>query len=327
MAERTRPPHVLPEQPDEETAFGPAPSEIRLAAITEATIAGQEPEIRAREGHRWGLGFWVAFGFLGVLAFLCLLAPWLPFIQEPNKVNADALRASPSADHWFGGDDLGRDVFSRVVWGGRVSLFIGIVAVGLGFMVGGALGLTAGFLGGFYEKTVVAGMDVLLAFPALVLALALLTFLSEPGTQEGSLFNVTLVLTILAIPAAARITRAGTLTFANREFVMAARTLGASNGRIMRKAILPNVIPPLAAFSLLGIAVVIVAEGALSFLGLSVESPTATWGKLIAEGRQVLDSAPHITLIPCAVMFTTLLSFNWIGDQLQRRFAIQEAAL
>jgi peptide/nickel transport system permease protein len=166
-----------------------------------------------------------------------------------------------------------------------------------------------------------------LAFPALVLALALVTFLSEPGTQNATLGTVTLVLTILAVPALARITRAATLSFSQREFVTASRALGARNSRIIAREILPNVVPPMAAFALIAIAIVIVAEGSLSFLGLSVASPTATWGNLIEQGRQGLDDTPWISLFPCAVMFLTLLSFNYVGDQLRRYFDVKEVNL
>jgi peptide/nickel transport system permease protein len=170
-------------------------------------------------------------------------------------------------------------------------------------------------------------MDIMLAFPALVLALALVTFLSEPGTQNASRGTVILVLTILSVPALARITRASTLTYAQREFVTAARALGARDSRILAREVLPNVLPPMAAFALIAIAIVIVAEGALSFLGLSVSTPTDTWGKLIEGGRQSLNTTPWISLFPCAVMFLTLLSFNYVGDQLRRWFDVKETNL
>jgi peptide/nickel transport system permease protein len=171
-------------------------------------------------------------------------------------------------------------------------------------------------------------MDVMLAFPALVLALALVTFLNaDAGDQGASIPQVVLILTILSIPALARITRAATLTYAQREFVTAARALGARPGRILWREILPNVIPPMASFALTAIAIVIVAEGTLSFLGLSVSAPTATWGNMIEQGRGSLDNAPWISLIPCAVMFATLLAFNYAGDKLQTYFDVKEAAI
>jgi peptide/nickel transport system permease protein len=293
-------------------------AEVSLDALTAGDTDAE------RDVKKLGFGFWLAVGWLGLLITLAILAPVLPFIDDPNVSQADALEASPSAEHWFGGDDIGRDVFARVIWGARVSLFIGVAAVTFGFIIGGTLGLTAGFFQGRYERIVIGAMDIMLAFPALVLALALVTFLSEPGTQNATLGTVTLVLTILAVPALARITRAATLTFAQREFVTASRALGARNSRIIAREILPNVLPPMAAFALIAIAIVIVAEGALSFLGLSVASPTATWGNLIEQGRNSLDDTPWISLFPCGVMFLTLLSFNYVGDQLRRYFDVKE---
>ena len=302
-----------------------AAGEARFDAVT-ADVTADEARGQLQE-RKLGFGFWIAVGWLTVLITLAVLAPWLPFIKEPDQIDALALRSPPSVQHWFGADDLGRDLFSRVIWAARVSLFIGVAAVVLGFLVGGTIGLTAGYFRGKFEKVVMSFMDIMLAFPALILALALVTFLSPPGTQNASLGTVTLTLTILAIPALSRITRASTLTFSQREFVQASRTLGAKNGRIILREILPNVLPPMVSFSLIAIAIVIVAEGGLSFLGLSVSAPTPTWGNMINEGRTALEIAPWISLVPCAVMFLTLLAFNYAGDQLRRRFDVQEARL
>jgi peptide/nickel transport system permease protein len=157
--------------------------------------------------------------------------------------------------------------------------------------------------------------------------LALLRFLSPPGEQNGSVGKVTFVLTILAIPALARITRANTLTYSQREFVLAARALGAKPLRILRKEVLPNVIPAMVSFSFVALAILVVAEGAFAFLGLSVEAPAATWGKLIQAGSEKLDTAPHLALFPCGVMFLTLLALNFMGDRLQSRYSARESAL
>lgn len=288
-------------------------------------VAPAAPAVATRNGL--GVGFWLAVSWLVLVVGLAVLAPWLPFVDDPSSLDADALRSGPSAAHWFGADDGGRDVFARVVWGGRVSLSIGVMSVGAGMAAGGFIGLTAGYFRGGYERTLMSAMDVMLAFPALVLALALVTFLSDPGRQGGSLFTVTLAVSILAVPALARITRAATLTFAQREFVTAARALGATHRRILTREVLPNVVPPMASFALLAIAVVIVAEGALSFLGLSVQAPQPTWGNLIAQGRPQLENAPHIALFPCGVMFSTLLALNFVGDTLRARFDVKEVRL
>lgn len=299
--------------------------ELEYDAVRADTTADETPE---REVKGLGVGFWVAVGFLVVLVLLAVLAPVLPFVDDPNATDYILeLEDPPSAEHWMGVDTIGRDVFARVIWGARVSLTIAVLTVIFGLLIGGVVGLTAGYIGGLYEKVSVGALDIMLAFPPLILALALVTFLSEPGTQNASLFTVTLTLTVLTVPAFARIARATTLSFAQREFVQAARTLGASRSRVLVREILPNVVPPMLSFALIVIAVVIVGEGTLSFLGLSVSSPTPTWGSLINDGRDYLDSAPHIALFPCLAMFLTLLSFNYVGDVLRRRFDIKEVTL
>jgi peptide/nickel transport system permease protein len=310
------------------TLAGLRPEALAALSVEALSANGNGDGSGARRRRKpLGVVFWVAVGWLGLLVLMSVLAPVLPFLKDPSAIDPDAIRDGPSATHWFGGDDGGRDVFARVIFGGRVSLFIGVVAVGAGMLVGGLIGLTAGYFRGRYERLVMSAMDVMLAFPALVLALALVTFLSTPGSQGGSIGIVTTALAILAVPALARITRASTLTFSQREFVLAARSLGAGHRRILRREILPNVVPPMLSFSLLAIAVVIVAEGALSFLGLSVKAPQPTWGNLIASGRPVIEQAPHIALIPSAVMFVTLLALNLAGDTLRERFDVREGQL
>jgi peptide/nickel transport system permease protein len=246
-------------------------------------------------------------------------------LDDPDSVSSDFFASPGEEGYLFGSDELGRDLFSRVLWGGRVSLSIGIVSLLFGFFIGGFLGITAGFFRGRYEKLVMALVDVMLSFPALILALALLRLLSDPGTLEGSFGKVVVVLTVLSIPSLARITRANTLVYSQREFVLAARSLGAKPWRILVKEILPNVLPSMLSFSFVALALLVVAEGALAFLGLSVEAPTVTWGKLIELGRGDLDKAPYLALIPCGFLFVTLLALNLVGDKLQAKFSVREA--
>lgn len=288
--------------------------------VTTAAQLQEDEGVSAKQG--FGIGFWLAVAWLAGLLIVLLLVPWLP-IDEPETPSGD-LFVSPGGEYIFGSDELGRDMFSRVLWGGRLSLSIGLAALLLGFFFGGLIGITAGFFRGPYERIVMAVMDIMLSFPSLILALALIAALSEPGTQEGSFSKLVVVLTILAVPALARITRANTLVYSQREFVLAARSLGAKNGRILIKEILPNVLPSMLSFAFIALAVLVIAEGALAFLGLSVEAPNVTWGKLIELGRGDLDKAPYITLIPCAFLFLTLLSLNLIGDKLQAKFAVKE---
>ena len=261
----------------------------------------------ARRGR---LIFWLAVGWIVVVGSAAIAADWLP-LASPSDMDLLARRAGPSADHWLGADALGRDILSRLVFGARISLTVGLVAPLLGLVIGGTLGMLAGYFRGLFETLVVGGIDVLLAFPPLVLALAITTYLGQ------SVLNITITLGVLSIPALTRVARAATLTFAEREFVTAARALGASHGRILIRELLPNIALPLIAFFLLAVAVIIVVEGALSFLGLGVPPPAPSWGGMIAEGRDSLDIAPSIAFLPASTMFLTVLAFNMVGDRLR----------
>jgi peptide/nickel transport system permease protein len=213
--------------------------------------------------------------------------------------------------YWLGTDTMGRDVISRLIYGARVSLAVGLLSPVIGFFLGGILGGLAGYFGGRLEALIVAVMDVILAFPGIVLLLAI-TFYLGP-----SLRNLVIALGFLTIPAFSRVARAKVLTLRDLEFVQAARLTGAGNLSILIREIIPNVIAPMAAYALLVVSFMIMAEGALSFLGLGVPAPTPSWGGMIAEGREVLEEAPHVSMIPAGVMFLTVMSFNLIGDSLR----------
>jgi peptide/nickel transport system permease protein len=264
---------------------------------------------RARPAGR-SLAFWLAVAWLALVVAAAIGAGWLP-IGSPDAMDLFARRAGPSAAHWLGTDDLGRDMLARLVFGARISLGVGLLAPLIGVVIGGCLGMLAGYFRRWFETLVVGGVDVLLAFPPLVLALAITTYLG------ASAVNITITLGILSIPAFARVARAATLTLAERDFITAARSLGAGHGRILVRELLPNIVLPLVAFFLLSVAVIIVVEGALSFLGLGVPPPAPSWGAMIAEGRGSLDIAPAIAFLPAGAMFLTVLSFNLIGDRLR----------
>src|SRR5580765_7718166 len=264
--------------------------------------------VRRRRGP--GGLFIAAVAWIALVALGAIFAGMLP-IPSPTDIDFLGKRALPSAEHWLGNDHLGRDLFSRLIYGGRVSLTVGLLAPMIGVTIGATLGMLAGYFRGRLETLVIGGVDVLLAFPPLVFALALTTYLGQ------STFNITLVIGILGIPSYTRVARAVTLSLSEREFVTAARALGATHARILIRELLPNVALPLVAFFLLGVAVTIVVEGALSFLGLGVPPPTASWGSMIGEGRESLDIAPWLAFLPAGFMFLTVLSFNIVGDTLR----------
>jgi peptide/nickel transport system permease protein len=308
---------------EDELAGVVVPDAIEEVELTTPATVGVAtlPATPGKQKRRFGVFFWLAVGWLVLLVFLAVFAPVLPFVEDPNAFFPDAFRTTPSAEHWFGGDAIGRDLFARVVYGGRVSLTVGVASIAIGMFVGGTLGLIAGYFRSITDTVITSVANILLAFPPLILALALVSFMGQ------NVRNVIAALAIISIPSLTRITRAATLTCSQREFVMASRTLGASHWRVITREVLPNVIPPMAAFALLAIAIAIVAEGALSFLGLSVEAPTPSWGGIINEGRDILDEAPHVALIPCAVMFVTLLALNYVGDKLQQAWNVREIRL
>lgn len=259
-------------------------------------------------------------GWVALIVFVAVTANWLGL---PDQTAQELIlrRKPPSAEYLLGTDNLGRDMLSRIIYGARTSLIVGLCAPFFGFLIGGAIGMSAGYFRGKVDLLAVGFIDVLLAFPALVLAITFTAYLGQ------SLFNVTLALGILSIPAAARVSRANTLAWANRDFVLAARTIGASNWRILTREILPNLLPPMFAFWLVAMSVVIVAEGALSFLGLGIPAPQPSWGGMIADGREALDVAPHTALIPAAVMFLTVLSLNFLSDMVRNLVDPRRSAL
>lgn len=273
-----------------------------------------------RKGRRLGPLFWMAIVWVILVFAVAIFADVLP-LPSPTDMDMLEKRAPFSMQHWLGTDGLGRDELARVIYGARISLIVGLCAPIIGLTLGGALGLLAGYFRGRFESVVVGSMDVLLAFPPLILALAVSAYLGQ------SIFNLTLILGMLGVPAFMRVARAATLTLARREFVIAAQALGATHARILLRELLPNVLLPLFAFFLLGVAVTIVAEGSLSFLGLGVPPPISSWGSMIGEGRESLEMAPRLAFIPAIAMFLTVLSFNLVGDSLRALTDPRQGAL
>ncbi len=288
--------------------------------------------------ERLGPGFWLSLMWIVLVTVLAAGADLWPLAEydqmnwelqaaPPGTLNVPSL-PGPSPDtpsvrghHLFGTDTMGRDILARLIFGARISLAVGLIAPLIGLLAGGCLGLLAGYYRGRLEAAILAAMDTVLAFPGMVLLLAV-TFYLGPRLQ-----NIILALGLLTIPAFTRVARANTLAVAEREFVQAARMLGQSDSAILFREIMPNVIIPLIVYALVVVSYVIVAEGALSFLGLGVPAPTPSWGGMIAEGREVLKEASHVSLIPAVVMFLTVLSFNLMGDALRRLSDAREGQL
>jgi peptide/nickel transport system permease protein len=286
------------------------------------------PEMEQR-ARRLGFAGKLAIGWLVLVVAAAVLAPALP-LDDPNENFAEIAGQGPgTAGHILGGDGLGRDMLSRVVWGSRASLLLGVGAIVVGLVVGGLLGLMAGYRRGRTETVFTGLFDVLLSYPQLILALTLVTvFASGEGISSTRRMIVLIfALGVVSVPVLGRITRANTLAWSEREFVLAARAMGARNRSIMFREVLPNVLPAMFSIALLGIAVVIVAEGALSVLGVGVQLPTPSWGNIIAEGRADLRDAPHIVLVPTVAIFLTVLALNFLGDVVRARFDVRESAL
>jgi peptide/nickel transport system permease protein len=274
--------------------------------------------------RRLGPLFWIAISWLVLISLLALLAPWLP-IKDPDAyylVRGERPPYAPSGTHWFGTDQDARDMFARTIFGARVSLVIGFVAIAFGMLVGGTAGIVAGYLRGRTDRVVSFVFVVFLSFPSLVLAI-LITALLDRG-----LVSIALTLGVLAIAPVGRLARASTLSFAEREFVTAARAIGAGDRRIIIRELLPNVVVPMGALALLGMAVAIVAEGGLAFLGLSVEKGP-TWGKLIlvGAGTRDLEKSPWIAFGPIIILFLTVLALNYAGDRVRSYFDVREVGL
>ncbi len=271
---------------------------------------------------RLGPLFWICLGFIGLVVFGAIFANVLP-LPNPDAQNYAAVNAGPSLHHLLGTDDLGRDLLSRIVFGSRVSLVVGFGGIAIGLAIGGTLGLVAGYRSGALDTVLNAGSFVILAFPPLLAIIVIVAFWGR------SLPKLTLIIGIASIPSMFRVIRATTMSYANRDFVVAARALGASNRRIIFRELLPNVAPAAISFALIGVAIIVVLEGSLAFLGLSVALPTPSWGNIIYEGasNNNLQTNPFIALWPALAMFLLLTSLNLVGDRLRSYFDVREGGL
>jgi peptide/nickel transport system permease protein len=244
--------------------------------------------------------------FIGVAVCAPWISPW-----DPLATNFAAVRQAPSLAHWFGTDDIGRDVLARVIYGSRASLLAGVVSVLISIAIGVPAGLVAGYAGGYADLLIARLTDALLACPFLILAIALAAFLGP------SLENAMIAIGISATPAFIRLARGTTLAVKAEEFILAARAIGNPPWRIALRHVLPNIVPPLLVQATLAIAAAVIAEASLSFLGLGQQPPQPSWGSMLNTAKNYLDNAPWMALWPGLSIFLLVLSFNLVGDGLR----------
>jgi peptide/nickel transport system permease protein len=283
----------------------PAPSASDLAAPREAGPWRRAwRRLRRRRGALLGLAVVLLF------VAMALLAPWLaPY--DPIETSWSAIRKAPSAAHWFGTDDIGRDVLSRVVWGTRASLLAGVVSVSISLLLGVPIGLAAGFIGGFVDALISRITDAFLACPFLILAIAMAAFLGP------SLTNAMIAIGVSATPVFVRLTRGQVQGVKVEDYIEAARALGNPPLRIAWRHVLPNVLPPVIVQATLAIAAAIIAEASLSFLGLGQQPPAPSWGSMLNTAKNYVDNAPWMAIWPGLAIFLLVLSFNLLGDGLR----------
>lgn len=290
--------------------------ETAVPSVLEA-VAGAADVRRAR-GLLSSLDLVIPFGLLVLVLGACFVWPLVGPVPEPTGGDVLESNLPPlSPGHLLGTDPVGNDIWSRLLHGGRTSIEIAVAVNGIGLAVGGSLGAMAAYLGGWIDSVIMRVLDVLIAFPSLVLALAVAQSLGP------SQINTIWALAFFSVPAIARIARAATLRLREQPFMMAARLSGTRSWRVLIRHIAPNILPQLATFALLGMGIVIILEGALSFLGLGIPPPAPSWGNMIYQGQQSITAYPRLVLMPSAFLFLTVLSFNLLGEALRARWSAQ----
>jgi peptide/nickel transport system permease protein len=286
------------------------------------------------------LGLWFGIAWLVLLLFHAVFADWLPWVRgEQERVQgASNYRFGPGRDFWFGSESLGKDMFARCVYGARLALTVSLVSIGGALAVGGTLGMLAGYFRGWIDRVISVFVDALLAFPAIVIAALVIGRFDALAASDIEVlgfgfewlsrrWSITIIFLALSIAPVARIVRAQTLSLAQREYVLAARSLGARTPRILVREILPNLVPAMVSVIFTGVAILLAAEGGLAFIGYSVKAPEASWGLMISEHRVRINEAWWATIFPALMLFLTVLAFNLVGDRVAKRFDIREAAL
>jgi peptide/nickel transport system permease protein len=272
--------------------------------------------VAPRRGWARQLDVAIPGGILLFLLFLFFVWPLFGTVGRPTGGSILGANIAPfNASHLFGTDPVGNDIWSRILYGGRSSIEIAFAVQLIGLVLGGAFGAFAGYWGGAVDGVLMRILDVLIAFPALVIALAIAESLGP------SKWHTILALSFFSVPAFARISRAATLRLRERTFILAARLSGTGSARILGRHVVPNVLPQLVTFALLGMGVIIILEGALSFFGLGIPPPNPSWGNMIFDGQGILSAEPRLVLVPSAFLFVTVLAFNLLGDALRARWS------
>ncbi|WP_051261922.1 ABC transporter permease [Desulfovibrio inopinatus] len=263
----------------------------------------------------WPRQSFLLIGIVLVVGF-SLASIFAPFLTayDPNAINVDVILQAPSPNHLLGTDSLGRDVWARLLYGGRISLWVGFAAVGVAITIGLVMGLLAGYFGGVVDETIMRFVDVMLCFPSFFLILAVIAFL------EPSLVNIMIVIGLTSWMGVARLVRADTLSLKQRDFIAASRLQGGGSLHIMVHHIVPNALGPILVSATLGVAGAILTESGLSFLGLGVQPPTASWGNMLMDGKDVMGIAPWLATFPGLAILLTVVGYNIVGEALRDRF-------
>jgi glutathione transport system permease protein len=249
--------------------------------------------------------------FVLFLVVLAIVAPFIVPYDAESFFDYDSLNAMPSAKHWFGVDPIGRDIFSRILMGARISLTAGFVSVAVGALIGTALGLIAGYREGWWDRVIMRLCDVLFAFPGILLAIGIVAILG------GGMFNVIIAVSIFSIPTFARLVRGNTLSLKHLTYIEAARSVGASDWTIVLRHIFPGTIAAVVVYFSLRIGTSIITAASLSFIGMGAQPPTPEWGAMLNEARSDMMTAPHVAIFPSVAIFLTVLAFNLLGDGLR----------
>jgi len=298
------------------------PSATSEATMTTSTVTPTQPPASAPSSMRtpWS-EFWrkfrtqhvalVALVFVGLLLLLALFAPYIAPYDAENYFDYELLNQGPSWHHLMGVDPLGRDIFSRILVGARISLATGFVSVAIGGLIGTTFGLLAGYYEGWWDRVVMRISDVLFAFPGILLALGVVAILGS------SMINVVVAVSVFSVPAFARLVRGNTLTLKHMTYVEAVRSIGASDWTIIVRHILPGTISSIVVYFTMRLGTSIITAASLSFLGMGAQPPTPEWGAMLNEARADMVNAPHVALFPSLAIFLTVLAFNLLGDGLR----------